>query len=125
MLLGQQTLDETLVAAAFSHVRAKAIQPFLDGNKRSSRVEASFLIATKIQRFPSWGNQSDYVDAMGSAHRGDLTRLVNLLRRGLELSEVAVPIKSPFRIRPFLEGDGVYRHGLTPDELLALSEEYK
>lgn len=80
LLLGGQSIDEVLVAAAFGHVRAKAIQPFLDGNKRSSRVEASFLIATKVQRFPSWGSQPEYADAMARAHYGELTRLVNILR---------------------------------------------
>jgi fido (protein-threonine AMPylation protein) len=125
ILAKSHDVDSLITAAAFSHVRAKAIQPFLDGNKRSSRVQASFLLYSRIQTFPSWGTQPEYADAMGRAHDEDLTNLVNILRRSLGYAESASPILSPFRIRPFLKGDGIYDPSYSIDELLELSRKTK
>ncbi len=43
-----------LKAAAFLHLRGKAIQPFVDGNKRTTRLLSSILIAGVLGNYPSW-----------------------------------------------------------------------
>lgn len=123
LLADKQDEVSLINAAAFSHVRSKAIQPFLDGNKRSSRVQASFMLYSNFSRFPNWGSQPEYADAMGRAHGGDLTRLVNILRRSLGILESSKPIISPFRIRPFLKGDGLYSPEFDISKLLELSRD--
>ena len=45
-------VDLLIIAAAFLYIRAKAIQPFLDGNQRSSHVQASILLCLRLQTFP-------------------------------------------------------------------------
>jgi fido (protein-threonine AMPylation protein) len=124
-IAGPFNLDAVINAAAFGHVRSKAIQPFIDGNKRSSRIQGSCLIFAVHGRSPKWEPIDEYEAAMKEGHRGDLTRLVNHLRRGLELPLLTKPYLAPFRIRPFLLGDEIINESTTLDELFDLSIKHR
>ena len=106
-VLGATASADSLIAtAAFFHVRAKCIQPVNDGNKRSTRLQASVLLAQTFGKLPDWSfepGHADYYEALRSAQRAqDLTPMINILRRNFNLAPLGAPVPSPFRVRPFL-----------------------
>jgi len=112
-------------AAAFGFVRAKAIQTFIDGNKRSARTQGSFLIFAVHNEFPNWEPKDECYAASAKAAKGDLTDLVNLLRRGLNIPPLTTKYFAPFRIRPFFEGDGIISSSMSFDTLFNLTIEHR
>ncbi len=110
-LLGEAaTLDSVLASAAFFHIRAKCIQPVNDGNKRTTRLQASVWLAHVFGSLPHWSFDSpthdDYYSALRTVQRThDLAPMINILRKNWGLEQLSEPHYSPFRIRPFLVGE--------------------
>ena len=62
-----------LVASALFHIRFEAIHPFIDGNGRTGRLLANFILmrAGYLPVSIKYENRADYYDAFASFHRDD------------------------------------------------------
>jgi len=101
------TIDSLLTSAAFFHIRGKCIQPVNDGNKRTTRLQASCWLAQAFGSLPHWSFETtpheDYYSALQVAQKThDLAPMVNILRKNYQLVLLTSPLPSPFRIRPYL-----------------------
>lgn len=115
------TIDHSVLASVFAHVRAKCIQPFLDGNKRSSRIISSAMICSLTSKWPTWGTRENYYRGLKESQMGDLSTLLNIVRISIALGPLPGPVRAPFRTRAFLVGDGIFKNGMSLEELFRLS----
>lgn len=100
---GRESID--LEALARAHARFEQIHPFLDGNGRVGRLVLNLLLVRL--GYPSAivfkGERSRYLDALGSAGRGDHGPLGELLARAIldNFHKFAVPaLAGPSRLVP-------------------------
>ncbi len=115
-----------LGAFAFLYARTTAIQPFVDGNKRTGRYWISGILGESVEEVEDlWADARAHEHALiEEGLHGNLRPLVNIMLRVFDPSKISdEPIWAPFRIVPPPGGERPYHSvdeallqvGMTPE----------